>query len=31
MNKRYAGWIVKVPRKLLKAYLLVLKGLESVK
>jgi coenzyme F420 hydrogenase subunit beta len=31
MNKRYAGCIFKVPRKLLKAYLLVLKGLESVK
>lgn len=31
MNKRYAGWIFKVPRKFLKVYLLILKGLESVK
>jgi len=31
MNQRYAGYIFKVPRRVLKAYLLVLKGLESLK
>jgi coenzyme F420-reducing hydrogenase beta subunit len=30
-NENYAGYIFKMPRKLLQLYLLVLKGLESVK
>lgn len=30
-SRKYAGYIFKVPRKVMKAYLLILKGLESLK